>query len=72
MGQSILFRGTEYASIKSMPPDVRAAYEADQQKLAEALPDVGQDAPGNQEPLSPAWAGRGPMGACRCQRSLTP
>src|SRR5438046_2069800 len=57
MAKPILFKGTEYASIESMPADVRAAYEADQQQLAELLPDVGQDAPGNDEPLAAAWGG---------------
>jgi hypothetical protein len=62
MTKPITFWGTEYASVEAMPPDVRAAYEADQKEFTDALADAGLDAEGNAMTQAPAWGGPRPKG----------
>ena len=57
MGKPISYRGTEYASVAAMPPEVRADYEADQEEFAEAATEAGLDELGGETTLAPAWGG---------------
>ncbi len=61
MNQPIHFKGTAYASLESMPPAIRAAYEQSQRDRSHNQSGQGGEARDDQPP-QPAWSGGRPAG----------